>query len=145
MPKQTTAPDARYTAYQFRRVRHAASKFEAGVWWKGTMTLVTDEIVENEVEAERDLETLVRNNGLPLFGAVDFLLSDISFDWTPTDTDRAAFGQNITCVVSVGYRARVQHIGAAEQMERLENMARYQTDLDLLMRGLDTGLDHAEN
>lgn len=135
MPKQTTAPDARYTVYQFRRVRHAASKFEAGVWWKGTMTLVTDEIVEDEVEAERDLETLVRSNGLPLFGGVDYLLSDISFDWTPTDTDRAAFGENITCVVQVGYRARVKPIGADEQIDRLKAMRSAQYDLDMIMRG----------
>lgn len=87
------------------------------------MILVTSEIVEDEVEAERDLETLVRTQGLPMFGHYDFVLSDIAFDWQPTDTDKNAFGQNITCVVSVGYRSRVQQITPDEQAERLQEMS----------------------
>jgi hypothetical protein len=101
--------------YGFRRVAHTARK-DTTVW-EAHVTLVTDQDIDNEVEVQRDLETLVRGLKFPLFGHMPHLGS-VTFNWTPDDHDRENYG-DITCVVTIGYRSFIAPVLAEELQERL--------------------------
>ncbi len=114
-----------FTKFRFRRVAHSADKIgDISNIWKGQITLVTDEEVINELEAQRDIETLVRAGLLPMFGR-DWMLAAIQFVWVLPEDEKLLHGPKVTCLVRLTYRSYVERLGGDEYTQRLNDLQQF--------------------
>lgn len=108
-----------YTRFGFIRQQHTAGK--AGAYsniWECQLTLTADSPVLNEIEAARDLEVLILQGAIPLYGK-NWRLAHITFSWPLTKEERETFGANVKTLVRVGYKADVDIIGGEELAARM--------------------------
>jgi hypothetical protein len=82
---------------------------------------VTEHAVLNELDAERDIQTLVMSGALPMFG-VGWSLAAISFSWSPTDEEIKRLGVKARCIVTVTYHSYVENMPGNELSGRLETL-----------------------
>lgn len=110
-----------FTRYNFKRVRHTADKEGKGAnLWKCLITLVSDEPDIDEIQAARDFEVLVETQKIPMHGSLN-KLSSINFNFSPSTTERADFG-NVGCIITLGYLAAVTPIPFEEIEYRLAEL-----------------------
>jgi hypothetical protein len=135
MQKQPPPPKAvkahnrqTFTEFDFTITGHTGKKaIESGQFkstmWHGTLALETSKPVNNEVDAERDLETLLANGFLPHFGIAPALLTGIHFTWASREAPNDSGGDPQTiCSVQVNYIAAIETVSGAEAAYRLQQM-----------------------
>lgn len=121
-----------FTQWDFIIVSHYAQKVKSegeslSTIWKCTVTLETEQPVNNEVEAQRDIEVLLMMGYIPHFGGTIPSLRDIGFQWD-TRSRKVPSGENFeiefysVCAVTLTYMSSIDTITTDETRERLEQM-----------------------
>ena len=121
-----------FTQWDFIIVSHYAQKVKSeggslSTIWKCTVSLETEQPVNNEVEAQRDIEVLLMMGYIPHFGGTIPSLRDIGFQWE-TRSRKVPSGENFeielysVCAVTLTYMSSIDTITTDETRERLKRM-----------------------
>lgn len=111
-----------FERFGFERRAHTADKVgDYANQWRGEILLTTTVPDLDELQAARNFEALVISGSLPMHGN-GWRLAYINFNFSPSGADKEALGQNITCMVRVGYKSEVKPLREPELIERLQLM-----------------------
>lgn len=124
-----------FTPYGFIITAHSGEKLQTSgqfkaSHWRGVLSLETSQTVDDEIDAQRELEVLLANGLLPFFGLSPALLHGISFAWETRlvqaghDSPKApeAEAKETVCKVRLEYLAAIDRVTPSEAAYRLQLM-----------------------
>ena len=97
----------------FSLLRRAHTFAVEGNLVKGTIILTTEQALVDEVPAATALEKAIASGAVQTFGGGDTFVRSIGFNWTPAEQDKALYGSETACVITLNYVSARHWTGSA--------------------------------